>query len=346
MLAPMKIGTTCALVGLLLFGALLGAGRALDGPGLGAGRALDGRTGGASVARPAAGPGRVAGGPAERARLVSLNPSLTAIVLRLGGEGVLVGVDDYSADMLEAVADRPRVGGLFAPSLESVLALRPDRVLMVAGVDQERFGERLARRGVAVEVFDNERFDEVLENIERIGGLLGRSGAAADRVRAIEAMRSAVAEATATREAPATVVVLDRSPLYVVGAETFLDEMLSAVGGRNLAGALGPGYPRASIEWLIAARPELLIDLTPRTADAGADAAFWSRWPSLPAVAADRVLAVDARRISLPGPDLDHSLRALAIAVHGEEIGAAIEAALARRADRAAESSRSGASNP
>jgi ABC-type Fe3+-hydroxamate transport system substrate-binding protein len=88
---------------------------------------------------------------------------------------------------------------------------------------------------------------------------------------------------------------------------------------------LSPGYPRGSIEWLIAARPELLLDMTPGAVDA---ASFWARWPSLPAVAAERVVTVDASRVSLPGPDLDDALRELAVVVHGEAIGEEIDALL------------------
>jgi iron complex transport system substrate-binding protein len=258
-------------------------------------------------------------------RLISLNPSLTAIVLRLGAGDSLVGVDDYSARVLPEVADRPQVGGLFDPSLESVVALRPDRVLIVAGVDQQSHAERLAKLGLMVEIYRNERLDEVLENIERIGGLLGRERAAADRIRAILEMRAAVAAASRGRERPSTLAVVTRTPLFVVGAETFLDEMLEAVGARNLGRQLAKGYPRASIEWLIGVRPELLLDMTPG-AERSSD--FWARWPSLPAVRSNRVIDVDASRISLPGPDLDQALRALAVAVHGEEISGAIDAAL------------------
>jgi ABC-type Fe3+-hydroxamate transport system substrate-binding protein len=258
-------------------------------------------------------------------RLISLNPSLTAIVLRLGAGEALVGVDDYSAQLLGEVASLPRVGGLFDPALESVLALRPDRVLLVAGIDQQSHGRRLARLGLQVEVFENERLDQVLENIARLGKILDREQAAAQRIAAILGMRRAVARAVAGRESPATLAVLDRSPLYLVGSDTFLDEMLETVGARNLARGLAAGYPRGSIEWLIAAKPELLLDMTPGGQDGRA---FWARWPSLPAVASGRVLTLDASRISLPGPELDRALRELAVAVHGVEIDAAIESAL------------------
>jgi ABC-type Fe3+-hydroxamate transport system substrate-binding protein len=261
-------------------------------------------------------------------RLISLNPSLTAIVVRLGGRERLVGVDDYSARVVEGVAELPRVGGLFDPSLESIAALRPDRVLLVAGVDQRSHAARLERLGLEVEIYENERLSEVLANIERVGRLIGKEEAAAARVEAIRAMVDAVAEATSGRAEPPTLAVVDRSPLYLVGGETFLDEMLAAVGARNLGRALGSGYPRGSIEWLIEARPELLIDMTPTTGESDSGAVFWSRWPSLPAVASGRVLTLDARRISLPGPDLDRALRELARAVHGDSIDSAIDAAL------------------
>ena len=283
--------------------------------------------------------GAVAGAPTSMAadaagagaslRLVSLNPSLTAIVLRLGGGDSLVGVDDYSAKVLPEIADRPRVGGLFDPSLEAVVSLRPDRVLLVAGVDQQSHAERLEKLGLQVEIYRNERLDEVLENIERLGGLLGQKQLAAERIRAILAMREAVKLAAQGRGRPATLAVVDRNPLFIVGADTFLDEMLESVGAQNLGRKLATGYPRGSIEWLIGARPELLLDMTPGAESA---AEFWGRWPSIPAVRAGSVVDVDARRISLPGPDIDQALRELAIAVHGAEIGAAIDAALSRAA--------------
>jgi ABC-type Fe3+-hydroxamate transport system substrate-binding protein len=261
-------------------------------------------------------------------RLVSLNPSLTAIVIRLGAAHTLVGVDDYSARLLPELAHLPSVGGLFDPGLESIVSLRPDRVLLVGGVDQQTHAARLEKLGLEVEIYRNERLDEVLENIERLGRLLGRESAAKARIRAILEMREAVAATTTRRKRPRTVAIVDRSPLYLVGAATFLDELLHSVGAENIGRQLSDGYPRASIEWLISSRPELILDLTPGATPA---ADFWSRWPSIPAVAKGRIVDVDPTHISIPGPDLDRALKELAVAVHGREIEAEIARVLAAR---------------
>lgn len=272
-----------------------------------------------SPVQAAAEPARSEAASARPLRLVSLNPSLSAIAVRLGGQAHLVGIDDYSARIVPALASLPRVGGLFDPSLEAVLALRPDRVLLVAGLEQETHAASLRRLGLTVEVFENERYEQVMDNIARIGRLVGRPAEATARIERIRATRAAVERVVAGRPRPRALIVIDRSPLYLVGAGTFLDELLVAVGAENLGSRIAPGYPRASLEWLVAAAPELLLDLSPQS-EASEALAFWSRWPSLPAVKSGRVLTLDATRISLPGPELDQALLDLAVAVHGRAI--------------------------
>ena len=249
------------------------------------------------------------------ARLVSLNPSLTAILVALDAGDALVGVDEFSAAQQPAVADLPRVGGLFNPSLEAVAALAPDAVLLVPSVEQRDFVARLRALGVRVEVFDNIRFDQVLENIARLGQLVGRDDQAAARIAAIRRMRSAARSITAGRPRPRTLIVLQRDPVFVVGRGSFIDELLEAAGADNPGARFDAAYPQVAVEWLIDAAPEVLIDMTE---EAGDPMAYWSRWPAIPAVAQGRVLHLDPKTVTLPGPYLDRSIEALVVALHGE----------------------------
>ena len=264
-------------------------------------------------------------------RVVSLNPSLSQILIALGAEDVLVGVDEVSQRLEPRLARLPSVGGLFDPSLESVVALEPDLVVLVPSVEQRNFRGRLEGLGVRTVGFRNIRFDEVLANIADLGELVGREMEAARRIAAIRATRVAVEQAAAGRESVRCLVVLQRDPVFVVASGSFLDEMLTSAGCLNLAHALGDGYPRASLEWIVATAPDVILDMS---LDAGLEGAeqgqggYWQRWPTLPAAANDRVLHVDAELVTMPGPDLDRSLRTLARALHGASIESAIDRAI------------------
>ncbi len=244
--------------------------------------------------------------PAAR-RVVSLNPSLTAMALALGAREQLVGVDDFSARQEPAVAELPRAGGLYDPSLEAVIALRPDLVAFVPTVEQRSFQEQLAALGVARFVASPVSYDEVLATITAFGVHLGREREAAERVARLRAARGDAKAASAGRPKQSAVLVLQRDPLFVAGGGTFVDDMMRAVGLDNLGAQLSGSWPRASREWLLAARPDLIIDSTDELEPA---APYWARWPSLGA----RVVSLPAGAVTLPGPYLDRALALLASA--------------------------------
>jgi iron complex transport system substrate-binding protein len=257
--------------------------------------------------------------PPGRLRVVSINPSLTAILLALDAADVLVGVDDFSAAQQPQVAHLPRVGGLFNPSLEGVAALQPDVVVLVPSVEQRDFKERLTRLGVDVVAFDNIRFEQVLRNIAELGALVDRVDLATERIAAIRASRAAAEEFTRGKPRPRTVIVLQRDPVFAVGRGSFLDELLTAAGGDNLGAQFDDAYPQVAVEWLVDAAPEVLIDMTDEPGD---PLEFWSRWPAIPAVAAGRVLHLDPKTVTLPGPYLDRSLAEMVEALHGRAAAA------------------------
>jgi iron complex transport system substrate-binding protein len=244
-------------------------------------------------------------------RVVSLNPSLTAMALELGARGQLVGVDDFSARQEASVAGLPRVGGLYDPSLEAVVALKPDLVMLVPSAEQRGFQEQLAALGIARFVTDPVSYDDVLATIAAVGEQLGRTREAEALVARLRTARARAERASATRAPVRAVLVLQRDPLFVAGAGTFVDDMLRANGAKNLGAALGGKWPRASREWLLAAQPELIIDSTDEPEPARA---FWARWPSLRA----RVVSLPAGAVTLPGPRLDAALALLGRAVRGE----------------------------
>lgn len=249
-------------------------------------------------------------------RVVSMNPSLTRMLLALGAQQVLVGVDEYSADHEPAVAALPRVGGLFNPSLEAVVALEPDLVVIVPSVQQRDFRSRLRDLGVEVIELTSITLDQILESMQTLGDRIGRSQAARDRVAAIRSTWTDVARESSHRPRRTAVLIVQRDPLYVVGGGSYLNSMLDAAGLDNVAVEYSEAYPRVSLEWLIAAGPQVIIDSSDDPVSA---IEHWSRWTSIPAVASDRVVAVPQGLVTLPGPYLDRSLRTMVAAIRSAD---------------------------
>jgi len=247
-------------------------------------------------------------------RVVSLNPSLTAILVAIGAGDTLVGVDDWSRKTQPEVRELPAVGGLYSPSLEAVVGLAPDLVVLVPSAEQRDFRSRMAELGLPVLELDPLGFDDVLRVIAELGARVGREAEAGERVARIRAARQGLVAWAAERPRVRTVLVLQRDPLFVVGRGSFVDDMLLMAGGDNLAAEFGDPYPRVTREWLIAAAPEAILDSSSGATQADG---YWARWPSLPAVAASRVHTLPDGVATLPGPYLDRSLHALARALHG-----------------------------
>jgi len=256
--------------------------------------------------------------PAEPAhRVVSMNPSLTAILVAIGARSSLVGVDEFSAREQPAIADLPTVGGLYNPGLEAVVALGPDLVVLVPSAEQRDFRARLAALEIPFLELNPVRFDEVLGAIERLGARVGRDAAAALRVKEIRRVRTGVEDATRELPRVRTLLVLQRDPPFVVGSGSFVDEMMRAAGAENAGAEFAQPYPRVTREWIIDAAPAVLLDSSDSPGDARE---YWSQWPSLPAVRQGRVVSLSRGIVTLPGPYLDRALLAIAAAIHGPEV--------------------------
>lgn len=187
-------------------------------------------------------------------RIVSLLPSLTETVCALGECRRLVGVDRYS-NHPEAVSKLPQVGGGLDPSIEAIVALRPDLVLMARSA---RGAERLESLGLKVLALE----PETAADVRRVLGLLGQLLEVPDPQRVWRAIDAGVAAAAQSLPPPVrrTRVYFEvgRGP-YAAGPGSFLGELLQRLGVRNVIGPeLGP-FPLVNPEYVVRADPDLVM---------------------------------------------------------------------------------------
>jgi iron complex transport system substrate-binding protein len=254
---------------------------------------------------------------APPARIVSLVPSVTEILYALNAEDMLVGVTDF-CDFPAAARRKPSVGGMVAPSLEALAALRPDLVIATTEGTREDTVTQLTRLGIPVYLVAVHRVAEVKALVVRLGGLTGRQPAAAAVVAQLDQRIDAVTKAVGSRDRPRVLYVLWPEPLIVPGRGTIVTELIQLAGGRSLTADEPDSWPRYSLEAAVAGRPEVIL-LANHGAGTGAIAEEkWRRLGDLPAVKAGRLRSVNGDLLHRYGPRVADGLEQLARAIHPE----------------------------
>lgn len=235
-------------------------------------------------------------------RVISLGGSVTEIVYALE-EGDRLVADDASSLYPEAATQLPRVGYYRSLSLEGVLSLRPDLLIVSENAGPPEVLERLRAMGVSVvTVSDRPGVDSLYERVRDVAAALGVEEAG-ERLRArIEASLENVAAASA-RHRKALIVIHRGGPLLSAGAGTSADALLALSGLENVA-AGGQGYKPLSEEAMVALAPEMIITTTMSAESAGGLAAFAARpgVAATPAADEGRVIAVDDLLLLGMGP--------------------------------------------
>ncbi len=250
-------------------------------------------------------------------RIVSLAPNLTEYLFALEAGERLVGVTRY-CDAPPAAQALPKVGGFVDFNFEAVVSLRPELVVTVKNSANQAFIERLERAGLRVYWTDLVGSADVFRVTRELAGLLGDTGrgeALAGRLR--EEMQR-VGARLAGRLSRRVLVVYGHRPLIVAGPGTLVDELIRMAGSHNVAGEGSLPYPTWSMEQVIRAAPEIIIDSYMEGSD-GEHLTRWGGWASVPAVREGRVVRLGTDAALRPGVRLPELYEALARALHPEE---------------------------
>jgi iron complex transport system substrate-binding protein len=270
--------------------------------------------------------GRTIALPAAPRRIVSLVPSVTEILFALGAEERLVGVTDF-CDFPPEARRKPRVGGMVAPSLEAIVALRPDVVALTSAGNRQETFEQLRRVRVPVYQVAPESVEAVLTAIVRLGELTGRTEAGLALADALRRRIQDVAARVAPLARPRVLYVLWPDPLMVPGRGAVISELIRLAGGDSVTADVPEAYSRYSAEAAIAKGPQVIF-LARHGSAKGSSATGdpmvrdkWERFGNVPAIGTGRLHAVDGNLLHRYGPRMVDGLEMLARLTHPEAFG-------------------------
>ena len=250
-------------------------------------------------------------------RIVSLAPSVTEIVCAVGAFGQLAARSDFCDEPPE-VRVLPSAGGFDgnAVSLEALLSFSPDLVCLSAGM-HDFLIPPLEAQGVPCFVSCAESVEGVLDEILEVGRITGHDGEAEALSAEIRERLAGLAAQSAARGSVRSVYWEVWNPPYIsVGNASFIDELISAAGGRNIFADIAQPYPVVSEELILARAPDVIFvseDGAPLEA-----VLHRAGWQDIPAVKAGNVYALDAGVVSRPGPRIADAAALIAAFLHPE----------------------------
>jgi len=232
-------------------------------------------------------------------RIVSLAPHLTELAFDAGIGEKLVGVVEWS-DYPVAAASLPRIGDAFRFDLEQILRLEATHALAWGGGTPPGAIAELEALGVAVEIIEIERLEQIGGAIEQLGVLGGNREAA---TRAATSFRSRLsgfrARREPTRHAVSIFYQVSEKPLFTLGGRHVINEVLGLCGSVNVFGGLDTEAASVDLEAVLARDPTAIVIGSDDETDPGTR---WRSYPNLHAVACGNILQVDPALLVRPTP--------------------------------------------
>ena len=253
-------------------------------------------------------------------RIVSLQPSATVILARLGELDRVVACTRYCADVVAEVRKSSRliVADSWTSKSGEILAARPD--LVIASVPyQESAVVEILKAGVRFLGLAPRTLKDIYTDIASIAGLVGAEGRGAQVMSEMQAAIESVRKQTSAL--PRKRVFCEEWGKPVIASQPWVAELVSAAGGDFL----GVPGKQCGPEQIAQLDPEVIIAAWCGAGDrVPLDKIIRDRdWSSTPAARHAQVYCISDELLNTPAPTLIEGMHALAGAIHPQTFGSA-----------------------
>ena len=252
-------------------------------------------------------------------RIVSLAPNITEILFSLGLGEKVVGVTRF-CDYPPQAQEKEKIGGLVDPNLERIKALNPDLIIGFRG-NPLRILKRIRSLGLPLFVLEmGNDLESVFSVIEKIGKVTLSEKEAESLIQSLRNKYDAVQSALRNVEhQPKVFLSIHGFSFWTSGKESFLNDLMTKAGGKNIAGNIPQKWLLYKQEQLIHQDPEIIVILC-KSSQEFLKAKEWIRTKAylqeVRAVETDRIYFLDENLAARPGPRLFKALEELARLLH------------------------------
>ena len=240
--------------------------------------------------------------PAQR--IISLVPSATQILRALGAIHTVVGRTDF--DIENWVLDIPSVGGGLEPNFEDIIALEPDLVVRFSGDQDPQTKSRLDELEIPHIAVRPDRLTDLYASVRLLGKATGTEAAADSIVASIKNDLADLQRRTSEKPKVHAAYILGGSPPWVAGPDSYIDEILTLAGGRNVFSDLGFLYGSVSPEQLRVRKIDVVL--------------ISDRSQFDPRLTPGSRIEEIGNTLELPGPNIAETARHIARILHDDRV--------------------------
>jgi iron complex transport system substrate-binding protein len=234
--------------------------------------------------------------PAQR--IVALAPHIVENTYSAGAGDKLVGVVSFS-DFPEAAKSVQIVGNYQSWSLEAIVALQPDLILMWGSGNGMKTLSSLQKTGVPIFISDPKKLTDIPYAIRAIGQLAGTEAVSEPEAKRIEkALTRIEAQYTNRRTVSVFYQVWDE-PLQTLNGEHLISDVMELCGGYNVFADAVSLAPKINLESVLHRNPNAIVA-------SGMGAARpewldrWKQYSSLDAVQNDTLFFIHPDHLQRP----------------------------------------------
>ena len=192
-------------------------------------------------------------------RIVVLDPAVVEMVYLFGGEDKLVGIAKLERSKIwpeEKTEKVESVGTFINPSLEKIIALKPDLVIE-SFHSSDAIDKSLTSNNIEIIKIQANSIEDIFKNFQKVAKILGKEKEA-EKIMAEKRQKIEEIKKIDTAEKKG-LFILAPTPMRVFGKGTLPNDIMEMLNIKNIAAGMEGMSPTLTPEYIIKENPDIIL---------------------------------------------------------------------------------------
>lgn len=234
-------------------------------------------------------------------RVISLAPNLTEMIFKLNVEDKLIGNTKY-CNYPDSAKRITKVGDLLTVDLEKIVSLNPDLIFITVEGNSKSDYQKLLDLGMKVFVSNPRNYSGIKKTLSDMAKIFHKEKLADSLINNWNLRLAEIKKTHNMIEAKKVLFLISKNPLFTVGGNSFINQILTFSGLENISADSKVNYPIFNREEIVKRNPDYILLYKTNKNDINKLLELYPEWNTISAVVNKRVFFIDADLYSRPGP--------------------------------------------